>query len=861
MIIFDMKRDAVVMRKAISPQLEVFGRLTSPGYGIVSEEHSNYFRDVHDHLIRVFESADSYRELMGGALDAYLSTVSNRMNEVMKRLTVMAALFLPIVERWCRVAGWRQHAGGGTLRRGCRRDIRLLGKRSLVIIALCVVANLGPSVFSGRTVAAPLDIPSDHVVVRYSSGVQAQMADGRSATWEQQGYRTLAVPADKTREQFLTELRRQPDVASAEPDGRVTAAVEPNDPLYASSQKRYLDQIAAAAAWNLTTGSRNVVVAVVDSGIDLAHPEFAGRLWENTADAYDDGIDHDSNGCVNDRYGCRFVQLSPQNHAVCGYTENSPTSGGPNRLVQDDSGALSNSAPHGTFVSGIIGAAGNNGIGVTGIAWNVRLMTVKVLDCGTGPGGAPSGLMSDVAQGILYATHMGANIINLSLSSDDASDDTQFLRNAIQTAQDAGVIVVAAAGNYGTQSNPAPGYPGAYTQYRNLVTVGAADQNNGDTRESFSAYGPSLDFAAPGGPGIASTGRSDINPYVEDHAGGTSFAAPMVSGMFALMMSRNSHLNAGDYIQLARDSATPTPPMPGGGNWAGSGIINIGAAVARVPMTVTGAALRDWKDVPAGTEVRASIDGNDCGVTNSIAIGPAAVYTVRIKSGSEQPGCGAPGKAVQLSIGGVPAQPALTWGSANVDLGLLNKDISTVSPDPGAVVVQALNGGWSNVAQFDPPGNLPAALTWLPTPWSAVYRWKPETSILAASVGAFERFIRGAPQVVNTWRSVATYDTFWVDAPATNIASLNPNPPGGRVLQLNPGWNNFVYTGSSKEVEDALSELAGKYTEVVQYDNAAKAWLIHTPNQPRRYLNDFGGVFKLKVYWVYMTDAGTLTMS
>ena len=95
-VIFDMKRDAVLARKAISPQLEVFSRLTSPGYGIVSQAHSNYFRDVHDHLIRVFESVDSYRELMGGALDAYLSTVSNRMNEVMKRLTVMAALFLPI---------------------------------------------------------------------------------------------------------------------------------------------------------------------------------------------------------------------------------------------------------------------------------------------------------------------------------------------------------------------------------------------------------------------------------------------------------------------------------------------------------------------------------------------------------------------------------------------------------------------------------------------------------------------------------------------------------------------------------------------------------------------------------------------
>lgn len=94
--IFDMKRDAMVLRKVTSPQLEVFTRLTTPGYGVVSEANAIYFRDVHDHLIRVFESTDSYRELMSGALDAYLSTVSNRMNEVMKRLTVMAALFLPI---------------------------------------------------------------------------------------------------------------------------------------------------------------------------------------------------------------------------------------------------------------------------------------------------------------------------------------------------------------------------------------------------------------------------------------------------------------------------------------------------------------------------------------------------------------------------------------------------------------------------------------------------------------------------------------------------------------------------------------------------------------------------------------------
>jgi magnesium transporter len=94
--IFEMKRDAIALRRVISPQLEVFSRLTSPNFGIVSEDKVIYFRDVHDHLIRIFEAMDTYRELMSGALDAYLSNVNNRMNEVMKRLTILAALFLPL---------------------------------------------------------------------------------------------------------------------------------------------------------------------------------------------------------------------------------------------------------------------------------------------------------------------------------------------------------------------------------------------------------------------------------------------------------------------------------------------------------------------------------------------------------------------------------------------------------------------------------------------------------------------------------------------------------------------------------------------------------------------------------------------
>ena len=91
-----MKRDAITLRKAIGPELEVYTRLTSPGFGLIDEKHVIYFRDVHDHLVRVFEAMDTYRELMSGALDAYLSNINNRLSDVMKRLTVLAALFLPL---------------------------------------------------------------------------------------------------------------------------------------------------------------------------------------------------------------------------------------------------------------------------------------------------------------------------------------------------------------------------------------------------------------------------------------------------------------------------------------------------------------------------------------------------------------------------------------------------------------------------------------------------------------------------------------------------------------------------------------------------------------------------------------------
>lgn len=703
--------------------------------------------------------------------------------------------------------------------------------------------------------------PGEYVVIKLATGARESLRKGGAPpTLAEEGFRILPVPAGKTADEYVTELRRLPLVASAETDGKVTAADLPNDPYYAVNQAQYLGLIGAPAAWDVETGNNTVVVAVLDTGTDLGHPEFLGHLWENTSDAFNDGIDHDGNGCINDRYGCRMVNLSQSRERACGYANTLGLSSTPSGNVRDDSGTSStNIGSHGTLVAGIIGAAGNNAAGVAGVAWNVRIMTVKVLDCGSGAGGLPQGDIANVAQGIEYARLMGADIINLSLAT---GDDRPVLRAAIKSAQDAGVIVVAAAGNYGQYPSPGPGYPAAYTEFPNVIAVGSTDNQNGNGWAPYSAYGPALDFAAPGS-NIVSTARTDIgltSPYARASEGGTSFSTPLVSGMFALMMMRNSKLSAADYIQLARDSATPAAPAAHGQNWAGSGIINVGAAVGRVPMSISGTAFKDWKDVPNGTAVSAVIEGTTCGTATVVTFGPASPYSIRVSSALEQPGCGSPGKTVQLTVGGLLAVPLFTWGARNIDLGMVGRDISSVSPPPGGIVVQTLNGGWSNIANFEPPGPLPSSLSSLPTPWTAIYTWDP-LKLALEKLGAYRRFLRGAPAFTNDVTAVQMYEPFWVNAPASNVAIVNPNPPGGRVIHLKPGWNNFVYTGTSKPVGDALADVAGKYTEVAQFDNATTTWLLYHPPPAQRFGNDFGGLFKLKVYWIYMTEAASITMN
>ncbi len=729
-------------------------------------------------------------------------------------------------------------------------------KRWFAVLLVCAFALIS----SAPAFAAPPDAnDTGSVIVKYepTAAAQALQAAGGLPSLAEKGYRTLQVPEGISRADFIAALQRSPGVVSVEPDARVYAAATPDDVYYAGTQSPYMNLIGAPAAWDLTTGNHRITVAVLDSGTDLSHPDLSGQLWENPNDAVSNGIDNDGNGCINDRYGCRFINLTAERRTACGYTSSIPTG-----AVLDDHGTPGSvNHSHGTLVAGILGATGDNGIGTAGVAWDIRIMTVKVLDCGLpSHAGEPGGDISNVAQGIDYARRMGANVISLSLASQsgDTTADTSILRDALQAAKDAGVIVVAAAGNHAVGSTQvSPGYPAAYTQYPNLVAVGAADNLNGDVWASYSNYGPTISFAAPGN-NLAGPIRTDIgfaNPY--GIAGpGTSFATPLVSGMFALMMSRNSRLSALEYIQIAKATATPAPPGPP--NWAGAGIINIGAAVNRIPMSLSGSALKDWKDTPAGTVVTALIDGNDCGTATTSLFSGVSSYTIRVPSAAELPGCGAPGKLVQMTVAGQPAFPTLAWGARNANLAITNWDISSASPPPGPTVTQTLGGGWSQLPHLAAAGPVPLALGYLPTSWSTALDWSPTTPGLGGP-GAYLRFIKNVPAYVNSWATVQTYDAFWVNSPAALVTQANPNPAPGRVVELSPGWNNIVYTGTNRAVGDALIDVNGDYAEVLQYDNATQRWLSYLPGQPR-FLNDFGGMFELQVYWIYMTQPGSLTM-
>ncbi len=240
------------------------------------------------------------------------------------------------------------------------------------------------------------------------------------------------------------EARMDPEsVAFIEPDYEVYAVENAESPLTADpllSKQWAHSMVHSKEAWSVNRGSRSVIVAVIDSGIDATHPDLAPNLWKNPGEIPGNGIDDDGNGLVDDVNGWNFASNTAN-------------------ILADDSPSF-----HGTHVAGTIGAAGNNGIGISGHAQEVRLLTVKFLKSNG------AGSSSDAIKGIDYAIRAGAKVISNSWGSRNYS---QALAQAIRRAEQAGVIFVAAAGNNGTSNDQTAFYPANYPG-TNMISVAAS---------------------------------------------------------------------------------------------------------------------------------------------------------------------------------------------------------------------------------------------------------------------------------------------------------------------------------------------------------------------------------------------------
>jgi hypothetical protein len=260
--------------------------------------------------------------------------------------------------------------------------------------------------------------------------------------------------------------------------------------------------------------------------------------------------------------------------------------------------------------------------------------------------------------------------------------------------------------------------------------------------------------------------------------------------------------------------------------------------------------------------VQARVSGKVCGTTVSESFGSSSIsrFELTVETDAMEVGCGMPGREARMFIDGQPAVPPFPWGGQDEPLDHIAQDVSTVSPDPGPIVVQQMSVGWNNIAHFDATGGIPGAFGYLPGSWTAAYTWDPLIPN-GSGFGAYQRIIKGAPEAISTWQTVQRYQAYWVDATTETVAStINPSPPKGRHAFFEPGWNNFVYTGTSMAIDDALKNLDGLYTMVLYHDNETGEWASYVPDRARP-LNSVGGLLFMRTYWVYMEHPGGFTMN
>jgi subtilisin family serine protease len=492
-----------------------------------------------------------------------------------------------------------------------RRHFRSWVSRVVVITAALALAPASAPPGPGPASAAngkPSAVPGE-LIVGFQPGVsvgEQQSVLARVGAKHKRGFakiRASLVSVDPAAlDEAIATLSHDRRVRYVEPNFVVSAndaAVTPNDPLLQQlwglsnsgqvvngSQGTADADIDAPEAWSVSTGTKSVAVAVIDTGVDFGHPDLGGSMvsspvmWinpgENCPGCRTNNIDDDGDGYVDDWRGWDFAN-----------GDNNPV---------DDHG-------HGTHVAGTIGARGNNGIGVVGVNWDVTIMALKFLKSdGTGT-------VADAVSAILYAAAHGASVMNNSWGGPDSS---QALLDAIGAADSQNSLFVAAAGNSSTDTDQKPNYPSSYS-VPNVISVAATD--NRDARAWFSNYGrTSVDLGAPG-TNIYSTWLGGAYQYLD----GTSMATPQVAGAAALLKAAFPAATAAGLKGLLLSSVDPVPSLAG--VTTSGGRLNVSNAIHCTDTPTI------WLDSPAGgfngyvgEPVRLNAVAALCAVPGSVAV-------------------------------------------------------------------------------------------------------------------------------------------------------------------------------------------------------------------------------------------------
>jgi subtilisin family serine protease len=404
-----------------------------------------------------------------------------------------------------------------------------------------------------------VDVYADTWIARAASATTTGL--NLAAGWESdslgEGFFTLRTPGASVAD-VLGWAAATPGVAYVEPDFVIAPERFSGDPSFSSlwglhntgQSGGLIDaDIDAPEAWDVTTGSRSVVIAVIDTGVDYTHRDLAANAWRNPGEIAGDGIDNDRNGFVDDVYGWDFANGDAD--------------------PMDDEG-------HGTHVAGTIGAVGGNGTGVVGVNWQVSIMALKFLSA------SGSGSTSGAIGAINYATRMkrdfGVNVVATNNSWGGGGFSTA-LQDAIAAGGRENILFVAAAGNEGTNNDAVPSYPASYTDAA-VISVAASDRSN--RLASFSNRGAvSVDLAAPG-VSITSTLPNDrYGSY-----SGTSMAAPHVAGVVGLLAAANPGASAAEIKAAILSTTTPVGAFAG--RMVTGGLLNAAGAVRAILPTAPG---------------------------------------------------------------------------------------------------------------------------------------------------------------------------------------------------------------------------------------------------------------------------------